>query len=280
VLTFHQGSFSTHRRVPAIPQLQCTGGSAQYEYTPEVVQCKNQGFDGQSVQWKCQAEMDEKYRFGKIHVTCEGYSGPNDPYVLVGSCGLQYTLEHTSIGKQKKMRKNKHRRNRNRYQNTNYHQNYDDTHTHVDTSSGSSIFGFIMFVGGIAFLIYVCFFCNTKNPTTQRRSFEAADDIPETSTTASDFQGNTHTTVNRTIYKDYDDGYGRSTNDFVSGVGLGYAMGSRTGYNGYNSGYSGNTVHHHHHHNDSSSSRDYDSESDEKETTTRTTSGFGGSSTR
>ena len=32
--------------------------------------------------------MDNSYRFGQIEVTCEGYSYPDDPYVLKGSCGV------------------------------------------------------------------------------------------------------------------------------------------------------------------------------------------------
>ena len=32
--------------------------------------------------------MDNKFRFGRIEVSCEGYSEPNDPYVLRGSCGV------------------------------------------------------------------------------------------------------------------------------------------------------------------------------------------------
>ena len=33
--------------------------------------------------------MDSQYRFGNIAVNCEGYSYPDDPYVLKGSCGVR-----------------------------------------------------------------------------------------------------------------------------------------------------------------------------------------------
>ena len=44
--------------------------------------------------------MDNEYRFGKISVSCEGYDYPDDPYVLAGSCGLDYTIDRTKAGSQ------------------------------------------------------------------------------------------------------------------------------------------------------------------------------------
>ena len=40
------------------------------------------------IQWECKTDMDSRYRFGEIAVNCEGYSYPDDPYVLKGSCGV------------------------------------------------------------------------------------------------------------------------------------------------------------------------------------------------
>ncbi|VDN23166.1 unnamed protein product [Gongylonema pulchrum] len=53
-LTLHQGQYTTGRRSPSIPQIQC------------VVQCYNRGFDGLDVQWECKAEMSDEYEFGKV----------------------------------------------------------------------------------------------------------------------------------------------------------------------------------------------------------------------
>ena len=64
-------------------------------------QCYNRGFDGQDVQWECKADMDNLYRFGSVEVVCEGYDYPDDPYILKGSCGLEYTLELTKEGQNK-----------------------------------------------------------------------------------------------------------------------------------------------------------------------------------
>ena len=45
--------------------------------------------------------MDNLYRFGSVEVVCEGYDYPDDPYILKGSCGLEYTLELTKEGQNK-----------------------------------------------------------------------------------------------------------------------------------------------------------------------------------
>ncbi|XP_007427078.1 store-operated calcium entry-associated regulatory factor [Python bivittatus] len=101
-LTLHRGRYTNYRRTSPVPQLQCTGGSAGCTaYTPEVVQCYNKGWDGYDVQWECQAHLDTSYHFGKIEVSCEGYDYPDDPFILKGSCGLEYTLELTKEGQQK-----------------------------------------------------------------------------------------------------------------------------------------------------------------------------------
>ena len=55
----------------------------------QVVQCYNRGSDGEDIQWECKTEMDSAYKFGRISVSCEGYSYPDDPYILKGSCGVR-----------------------------------------------------------------------------------------------------------------------------------------------------------------------------------------------
>jgi hypothetical protein len=94
---------STARRSNPVPQLSCVGGSAagRSEMYPDVVQCQNVGIDSfGEVQWKCEADLDSKVRFANIQVVCEGYSFPEDRYILAGSCGLEYSLEYTDSGKQ------------------------------------------------------------------------------------------------------------------------------------------------------------------------------------
>ncbi|NXP16849.1 SARAF factor, partial [Scytalopus superciliaris] len=100
-LTLHRGQYTTSRRAPAVPQLQCTGGSAGCAHGPEVVQCYNKGWDGYDVQWQCKADLENAYRFGQIEVSCEGYDYPDDPYILRGSCSLLFRLELTEKGERK-----------------------------------------------------------------------------------------------------------------------------------------------------------------------------------
>ncbi|CAL1546343.1 unnamed protein product [Lymnaea stagnalis] len=98
VLTLHNGRMTNSRRSSPVPQLKCVGGSAQYKFQPKTVQCINRGSDGYDIQWECKTDMDNAYRFGHVEVTCEGFDYPNDPFILKGSCGLEYTVELTEEG--------------------------------------------------------------------------------------------------------------------------------------------------------------------------------------
>lgn len=94
VLTLYQGKMTNGRRSSPVPQLSCKGGTAGCgAFVPEVVQCYNRGSDGLDIQWECKTDMDTKFRFGKISVSCEGYDYPEDPFILAGSCGLDYTID-------------------------------------------------------------------------------------------------------------------------------------------------------------------------------------------
>ncbi|KAG7282289.1 hypothetical protein CRUP_024257 [Coryphaenoides rupestris] len=89
VLTLYRDRSTAAGRSGPIPQLRCVGGSAGCGvFVPEAVQCTNKGWDG----------VD----FGRIEVSCEGYSHPGDAYILKGSCGLEYTLELTEEGRAKR----------------------------------------------------------------------------------------------------------------------------------------------------------------------------------
>ncbi|EDQ86738.1 uncharacterized protein MONBRDRAFT_33739 [Monosiga brevicollis MX1] len=98
VLTLKAGAMTTGRRSSPVPQLKCVGGSAGCRDAPERVQCINQGSDGYDIQWECKADLPARVRFGSVEVVCEGYSYADDPYILAGSCGLEYSLESTGAG--------------------------------------------------------------------------------------------------------------------------------------------------------------------------------------
>lgn len=57
---------TTGRRVSPTFQLKCVGGSAKGAFTPKVVQCANQGFDGSDVQWRCDADLPHDMEFGSV----------------------------------------------------------------------------------------------------------------------------------------------------------------------------------------------------------------------
>jgi len=99
-LTLYAQKSTSNRRVPAIPQLRCIGGNAQCRYTPDVMRCRNVGTDygDEDVQWTCEAELPAEYKLGATNVICEGYDSADDPFVLKGSCGVEYRLMLSEIG--------------------------------------------------------------------------------------------------------------------------------------------------------------------------------------
>ncbi|KAF7970633.1 hypothetical protein HWV62_23575 [Athelia sp. TMB] len=90
-LTFYKDELTVARRSARVPQLTCVGEPCSL-YTPDVVRCENIGGSGVEVEWKCEADLPQALRFGRVEVGCEGWSGRGDEYVLKGSCGLEYRL--------------------------------------------------------------------------------------------------------------------------------------------------------------------------------------------
>lgn len=99
-LTFVSGKETTARRGRPMPQLSCVRGPcSDATLLPVAVQCRNAGTDGVDVQWRCDAELDKSVKFGELQVSCEGYANPDDPFVLKGSCGLEYELVRVGFGR-------------------------------------------------------------------------------------------------------------------------------------------------------------------------------------
>ncbi|KAI9450170.1 hypothetical protein BJY52DRAFT_1206208 [Lactarius psammicola] len=85
-LTLYQGESTSSRRRQPIPQLVCKGKPCKL-FTPDVIRwCTD-------VDWKCETDLPESLRLGRVQVSCEGWSGPGDSYVLKGSCSLEYRLQ-------------------------------------------------------------------------------------------------------------------------------------------------------------------------------------------
>ncbi|KAH9034415.1 hypothetical protein EDB84DRAFT_1486957 [Lactarius hengduanensis] len=91
-LTLYQGESTSSRRGKPIPQLVCKGKPCK-SFTPDVVRCANLGGEGTDVDWKCETDLPESLRLGRVQVSCEGWSGPGDSHVLKGSCSLEYRLQ-------------------------------------------------------------------------------------------------------------------------------------------------------------------------------------------
>ncbi|KAG1876038.1 hypothetical protein C8R48DRAFT_745610 [Suillus tomentosus] len=90
-LTFYKNALTAARRTSPIAQLVCIGKACGL-YQPDVVRCSNIGGSGTDVDWKCEADLPSSLRFGRVEVSCEGWNGPGDPYVMKGSCSLEYNL--------------------------------------------------------------------------------------------------------------------------------------------------------------------------------------------
>jgi hypothetical protein len=100
-LTFEVGALTAAQRTVAIPQLQCVGDAALcHAYAPANVQCVNTGAASDTVvNWRCEAELASRVvQLATVHIDCEGFSRPDDPVVLVGSCALRYTLMRSPGG--------------------------------------------------------------------------------------------------------------------------------------------------------------------------------------
>lgn len=103
-LTLKDGQLTSSRRVSPVPQLQCVGPIDICKlYKVDVMRCTNEGsdYEQENIQWACKASLPEEFKLGSTDVSCEGYESSDDPYVLKGSCGVEYKLFLTEKGEQK-----------------------------------------------------------------------------------------------------------------------------------------------------------------------------------
>ena len=92
ILVLSSGKRTTGRRSLPIQQLHCKKNCIDI---PDSVLCKNVGADDRDVVWKCQGDLNEGIKFVSLNVICEGYDHKYDPYILSGSCGLEYSLSRS-----------------------------------------------------------------------------------------------------------------------------------------------------------------------------------------
>ncbi|KAI1501046.1 hypothetical protein F5X99DRAFT_384280 [Biscogniauxia marginata] len=158
-LTLRSGALTAHRRVAAVPQLRCVSPAAVCAlHEVDVMRCANQGsgYDDEDIQWSCSASLPPELKLGSTDVVCEGYAGPDDPYVLKGSCGVEYRLVLTESGEKK-------------FPGIANGGGWGDK---AGSDYGAWLFG-ILFVGVCVWILYSAFFAADENrrrgPPAQRR---------------------------------------------------------------------------------------------------------------
>jgi hypothetical protein len=269
-LTLRDKSYTTHRRVPPVPQLTCVGGEAYRDkYRPTAVQCYNKGSDGNSIQWKCEADMDDRYQFGKLNVVCEGYRYSGDEWVLKGSCGLEYELDYTSKGANQR---------RSHYNHNRYQQNYNTvpTYTHDETSTGSYIVAIIVIVMIIVLIFRYCLSDATNTTTNTYR--------PTSTTRTSNIYPDANVPPYNPDYMQDQPNYGKdmhyaSTSDSRPGFWTGAALGAATGF-GLGRATAPSTHTTSYQSQSSYRSSTYTRHDDDDDSTTRTATGFATTSSR
>ena len=150
-LTLHNGVKTTHNRVPAVSQLQCIGGTAKGLYDIDVMRCKNQGssYNDEDIDWTCTASLPSEFRLGSTEVKCEGFKNKDDPYVLKGSCGVEYRLMLTDKGEEKYGRRGKGV--------------FDDYNDYRGGGIAAMLF-WVLFVAVVCWMMYSAFFRNNGRP--------------------------------------------------------------------------------------------------------------------
>lgn len=73
-------------------------------YVPWLIQDTiylSSDYGDDDVSWSCTADVPGYFKLGSTDVFCEGYDHPDDPFVLRGSCGVEYRLQLTDAGYEK-----------------------------------------------------------------------------------------------------------------------------------------------------------------------------------
>ncbi|MCJ1239408.1 hypothetical protein MMC14_007404 [Varicellaria rhodocarpa] len=120
------------------------------------MRCNNQGSDYEdgSIQWTCTASLPEEFKLGSTDVICEGYDSSTDPYILKGSCGVEYRLILTSKGEAK-------------YGQEKASANDNDGSNTSANANGVTLIFWIIFLGVVVWILYAA--CTRDNPGRLRR---------------------------------------------------------------------------------------------------------------
>ena len=188
-LTFYRNKRTTSRRTHSIHQLSCVGGTAGCKlFTPDKVECENVATPNEKtsihkINWTCRADMSEKVQFNHVEVICEGYDYPEDDYILLGSCGLEFTLDYkdphdyhdNSYFKQMDEHEKElhHDRVRKKLANDKQQQQlqvstFDSLYERLSSTSGALLMGSFIFI--VAILYTIVKFCSSSANNEHRGS--------------------------------------------------------------------------------------------------------------
>lgn len=78
-LTLRADRQTSHRRVPAVPQLRCVSSKGICsKYKIDVLRCENKGsgYDSEDVQWSCTASLPPELKLGSTDVVRDDTNPP------------------------------------------------------------------------------------------------------------------------------------------------------------------------------------------------------------
>lgn len=176
-LTLHWDQQTTGRRSAPQPQLLCVGGSGrELAHTVKTVQCRNQGHDGRDFQWRCEGQLDPRIKLGRLAVSCEGYREPNDEWILVGSCGLEYELDLFPQPQQQQQPKVPPRKTTTTTTTTTTHSTHSSGKA-VETTIGAMIIAFFIFVIIVGLIMH----CSSNTSSTHQHYYDSSSRQSKTS---------------------------------------------------------------------------------------------------
>lgn len=97
VLVFRDGEYTSSRVGNVIPKLNDIGDLRTHPKVTQIV-CRSVPTrvdvrNNTSIGWNCSTtDLGLRYSLANTHVSCEGWSGPGDVYVVPGSCSIEYEV--------------------------------------------------------------------------------------------------------------------------------------------------------------------------------------------
>lgn len=176
VLSFYNDGITGTIRGQPIPQMVLLTPGVPEHAVPKEIVCKNIGWDGLNVHWDCSSEMKSEWNIENPIISCEGWSGPGDEYVVPGSCSISYELKYTpkpvtesekkknyedqysnTYGRGERFFHDPYRENPRNYRESNYrnmkNERYYDKYKEDSIDDNSDIMGFLFFIACVLIIV-------------------------------------------------------------------------------------------------------------------------------